>query len=198
MSGADERLVGKEPTARIENLEAAAAELAPHLSLGRVESGAKVLLGSVTVAGALLGGLGALGSTVVADHPAWALPSLVLIAISVSLAAWAMIGSGDTVQVDDLEDVSSYYTAQIESRGRLVRFGAAALVAALLLAPLPAIRAATTSGDEGHALELSLEGKGSARRVAKAMAVELSAMNDLLNRPDVAQHSIDLRVQISP
>jgi hypothetical protein len=191
--------VGGAPTTRTENLEAAATELAPHLSLGRVESSARLLLGAVTLAGALLGGFGALGSTVVADHPAWALPSLGLIAISVALAAWSAIGSADEVQVDDLEDVSRYYDRQIEVRGALVRWAALALAFALLLAPLPAIRAAT-AGDDGPELELNLTPatKDPDRRAARVAIFRISAVDDLLRRSDVAQDSVDLRVQLSP
>lgn len=190
--------VGEAPTTRTENLEAAAAELAPHLSLARVEASARLLLGTVTLTGALLGGFGALGSRAVADHPVWALPTLVLIAISVVLAAWSAIGSADEVQVDDLEDVSCYYDRQIELRGTLVRWAALALAAALLLAPLPVIRAAT-SGSGGVELELSLTPttKGRGRIAARDAIFRISAVDDLLRRSDLVQDSVNLRVQLS-
>jgi hypothetical protein len=136
---------GQPPTTRTDNLQLAAAELAPHLSLQRIEANARFVLATVTVVGGLLTGLGVLGDTAVSDHPAWALPSLLAAAISVAVAVWATVGSNDEVQVDDLDDVDRYYTEQIRQRGKLARIAGSMLAIALLLAVVPAIRAAATS-----------------------------------------------------
>lgn len=135
--------IGRPSTTRTEGLEKAAEELAPHLSLQRVESTAKFLLGTVSLVGALITGFGAFGSKA-GDEAKWLLPSLLLVAAGIVLAVLAVIGSADEVDVDDLEDVDRYYAKQIERRGRRVRLAGVAIAAALLLAVLPAISA----GDE--------------------------------------------------
>lgn len=136
---------GAAPTTKEGQLVEAAAELAPHLSLARVEATAKLVLATVALLGTLLTGFGALGSAVVADHPLWALPSLLLAATSVTLATLAAVGKKDAVNVDDLNEVECYYATQIAYRGAMVRWAGIALAAALLLAALPLARSAMTS-----------------------------------------------------
>lgn len=136
-------------TVRVENLEAAAFDLAPHRSLERIESTGRFLLGTVGVVGALITGFGVFDSSMVANHVGWLLPSLIAAAFAMGLALFAAIGTGDSVRVDDLEDVDRYYSSQIRRRGRMIRLAGLALAASLLLALIPATE--SDSGSEGGA-----------------------------------------------
>jgi hypothetical protein len=77
----------------------------------------------------------------------WALPTVILSAISVALAVWATMPGRETVSPGDLESVRMFYADQIRVRGRLVRAAALMLAVAVLLTPLPAL-AATWSSPE--------------------------------------------------
>jgi hypothetical protein len=122
-----------------ELLQSAALDLGPEKSLSRIEASAKLLIASVTVFGSVLGGFGALGSDVVAEHPALAVPSVVLVAISLALAVWAVVPAPTAVNVDDLEDLRRYYSRQIAIRGWLVRIAGILFGFALVAAILPAL-----------------------------------------------------------
>lgn len=149
MTSSDSTQAGQPPTRRSENLEEAARELAPHHSLGRVESTARFILGTVGIVGALITGFGAFGSSPAAEHPWWLLPSLTFTAVSIVLALFAAMGSPDEVNVDDLEDVDSYFADQIERRGTLVRMAGIALAISIVLAIAPAVIATGDSRPQG-------------------------------------------------
>jgi len=133
--------VGSPPTLRSENLEQAAAQLAPHRSLERIESTARLLLGTVGLVGAVITGFGAFRDSFAAEDIGWLLPSLIAATLGLILAVTAALGTADEVNVDDLEDVDRYYSRQIKCRGRRVRGAALALAVSLLLALLPAVKA---------------------------------------------------------
>lgn|GEM_PF-3025289 len=151
MESSDRVRVGQPATTRVENLEAAALALAPHRSLERIESTGRFLLGTVGVVGALITGFGVLDSSTIANHVGWLLPSLIAAAFAMGLALFAAIGTGDSVQVDDLEDVDRYYSSQIRQRGRLIRLAGLALAASLLLALIPAAESGGGSEDGAEA-----------------------------------------------
>jgi len=128
---------GEPPTLRTDGLEQAAAELAPHHSLARVDSAAKAMLGMSGLVGSVITAFGALGSDAVREHPSLALPALVLSALALACASWASVGSVEKVNVDDLSEVESFYAREIERRGTLVRASGVLLGLAILLALLP-------------------------------------------------------------
>lgn len=133
---------GEVPTTTIEALESAAAALGPDRSLSRVEAGAKFLLASAAAVGAVLTGFGVLGAEVLDDRLEWALPSIALAAISIALAAWALVGNRDDVNLDDLADVASFYEHQIAWRGAVTRVAGIVFAVSILAGMAPLIAAA--------------------------------------------------------
>jgi len=135
--------------------------LAPHESLQSVETAAGRVVGVVAVIAALSSGLGLLSATELSDAGwGWAIPTTVLAAISVAVAIWATIPKLDEVRPGDLEDVDRFFSAQIKFRGRLVRFAACGIAAALVLTPLP-LFASAVGGEGSPQVGLSLESRGS-------------------------------------
>jgi hypothetical protein len=141
----EDPIVGSAPTTRTENLEAAAAALAPHRALERIEALGRLVLATASVIGGALAGFGTLGDSAVADHPGWMVPSLALAVVAIVCGLAAVLGRTTHVNVDDLAAVEHFYQCEIVRRSQFARAAVTALALAILLAVLPAIRAATSS-----------------------------------------------------
>jgi hypothetical protein len=129
-------------------LEASRAELAPHKSMEAVAEASGRVVGAFSVAAALVSGLGLVSATALTDAGwGWAVPTIVLSAISMALAVWATVPARATVSPGDLEDVADFFAGEIKRRGCLVRSAAVLFGFAMLLTPLPAVRAAWSSPD---------------------------------------------------
>ncbi len=133
-------IVGKAPTEQDRMLEKASEEFAPEKSLERVHSSAKALLQSVTVGGTLFTALGLLAGERLRDGPSWLLAvaagALALLALSLGLAAWALVPSVGKLAAGDLNAVGGWYQEQIKRRGNKAR--AAGIMFALALATVGA------------------------------------------------------------
>lgn len=159
-------------------------QLAPHLSLQAVDASAGRIVGSISVAAALVSALGVLGATEVADVGwGWALPSVLLAAASAALSIWATVPVFSYVRPGDLEDVDRFFTHQIKWRGGLVRAAGLAFGLALLLTPLPLL-AATVRG-EHPAVDVTAVRRGdqlvtavAAKHADENATIELTADTD--------------------
>lgn len=163
--------VGEPGTVLSEAVERAALELGPDRSLARIESTTKFVLATVTAVGTVVAAFGALASDLVKDHLCLALPSMVSIALSIALAAWAALGVGDEVDLDDLEDVEAFYRREIQLRSNLARWAGGLLALGVALSVLPAVAAAADDdGPKPHKPRvdavLERDGKGSALKVS--------------------------------
>ena len=130
-------------TTREKLLEISREELAPHKSLEAVAEASGRVVGAVSVAATLVAALGLVSATSLSDAGwGWALPTVVLSAISVALAVWATVPSRARVRPGDLEDVQQFFDGQIKRRGCFVQAAAITFGLAVLLTPLPALAAA--------------------------------------------------------
>jgi hypothetical protein len=136
-------ITGRPPNPGETQLVAASEEFAPAKSLTRVQESAKVILTNVTVAGALLAALGTIAGDRLAKGDWWiwapAAAALALTAISVGLAAWALVPRVDEIASGDLNAVGAWYQNQIKVRGGKVRLAGVLFAVALAAAALPAL-----------------------------------------------------------
>jgi hypothetical protein len=136
-------------TTRERLLQSSREELAPHKSLEAVADAAVRVVSAVSVAAILVSGLGLVSAITLTDTGwGWALPTIILSAISVALAIWATVPSRQAVKPGDLEDVQRFFAGQIRKRGNLVRAAAISIGCAVLLTPLPALAAAFSSSPD--------------------------------------------------
>ncbi len=142
-------------TTRERLLERSRDELAPHKSLEAVTEASTRVVGAVSVAATLVAALGLVSATTLSDSGwEWALPTVTLAALSVTLAVWSTVPSQATVSPGDLEDVRRFFASQINQRGRLIRAASLAFGLSVLLTPLPAV-STTWSSSPGASFSIS-------------------------------------------
>lgn len=131
-------------------------ELAPAKSLERIDTQARFILGSVALFGTALSGFGVLGATRLSDGELLlAMPAVLLVAVSLALAAFALVPTGADIAVGDDAAVDRFFNSEIKRRGRLLRWAGVLFALAVLAAAAPAVAAAV---DEPSAtLDVSIE-----------------------------------------
>lgn len=138
-AAADNTVVGEPVSPTDQMWLDAAAELTPDKSVARIEDNAKYLLGGVAIIGTLLTGLGVLTSDKVASHPVALMTTVVLTALSLAVAALALVPHGGDVSIEDVASVRRFYETDIKVRGRLVQAAGVLFGAAVLATSIPAI-----------------------------------------------------------
>jgi hypothetical protein len=157
--------VGEPLTATDRRWLQAAAELEPARSLARAEDRAKQLVGTVSVVGVLLGGLGLVAATRLEAVPVarWlAIATVTLASAGVVLALWTLVLREHTVRPNDLEAVQRWYAAQFR-RARLVRAAGLLLLGGVLLAGLTGLVILVAHPDDRPVVELVVSGSGTAQ-----------------------------------
>lgn len=160
---------GRGPTTRERLIADSAATLAPHESLDRIDKASATVMTGVTLAGTLVGGFGLVAATtLVKVGIGWALPTVILAAISIACALLSTVPAPGKVAPGDLVAVEEFFRTQIRQRGQLVRSAAWSLAAAVLLAPLPILAAALA--DKHPAIDLAIVVNGKDRKVVVGVA----------------------------
>lgn len=151
---------GHRPSTRERLLIESTDTLAPHQSLDRIDKSSATVTTAVTLAGTLAGGFGAIAASRLTDVGiGYALPTVVLAAISIACAVLATVPSPGKVAPGNLVAVEEFFREQLQHRGRLVRVAAWALAVAVVLAPLPLVAAALEGDDPTLDLSTSVTGK---------------------------------------
>jgi hypothetical protein len=153
-----------DPTRRLALLETAAESLSLDRSIERTDAAARFVIGSITVVGSVLLGLGALSADTVSTRPWTALPALTAAVLSGTLAAIALVGRYDEINVEDLDDIESGLATVLHARRRKVRIAGILLVIALGCAVAPPVIAILTS--RTNEIRLSVSWSDDAVRVA--------------------------------
>ncbi|MGO9973133.1 MAG: hypothetical protein ACLP01_10045 [Solirubrobacteraceae bacterium] len=160
---------GRRPSTREQLIAESAKTLAPHQSLDRIDKTSGTVTAAVTLAGTLAGVFGLVAATTLASVGiGWALPTVILAAISIACAILATVPAPGKVAPGDLFAVERFFRGQIRKRGLLVRGAAWALAVAVLLAPLPMLAAALAN--DGPAIDLTVAVNGESRRVVVGVA----------------------------
>jgi hypothetical protein len=142
-------------TTREKLLRESANHLAPHESLAALNDASRFLVGSVSVAAALLSALGVLTATKLTTvGTEWALPTVGCAAFSVALAAWATVPVRTTLAPGNVASVEAFFDRQLRVRGGLLRAAGLFFALGVLLAPLPLAKAAV---DDATAESMSLD-----------------------------------------
>lgn len=131
---------GRAPTTSERLLVSSVEELAPHKSLSAIESVAKFIFGSASIVGVVLTGLGVLGSTNAQGAGiAWALPSILAVAISLFLATLSLIPRVSAVRLGDQGELQRYFDRELRRRGLFVVTAGFAFAIAFPLASMPSV-----------------------------------------------------------
>jgi hypothetical protein len=166
---------GHRSTTRERLVAESAGTLAPHQSLDRIDKVSGTVTTAVTLAGAVAGGFGLVAAKSLANVGiGWALPTVILAAVSIAAAVLATVPGPAKVAPGNLVAVEAFFRGQIRRRGRLMRVAAWSLAAAVLLAPLPILFGAIRGP---HAsIELTVTVSGQSRKVM--VAVTAAGLNE--------------------
>lgn len=164
---------GETPEQADERWETASGELTPEKSLSRVNTNARATVGSVTLVGTLLTGLGLLSAqTLPTGGPVrgFALAAAAAAGIAVLLALLYLALRLERLNVQDIGEVENWYHRQFR-RAYLAVAASWLLVLAVVLAAVTAVLGLAHVGRPEPALGLRLAGTGDQRTVEADVSV---------------------------
>jgi hypothetical protein len=143
-----------------------------------IEKASATVMTAVTFAGTLIGGLGLVATTEIADvGVGWGIPTVVLAAASIVCSVLATVPAAAKVAPGNLVAVEAFFGAQIRRRGMLVRLAGWSLAGALVFAPLPLIVAAVSSARAAVDLDIVVDLNASRALIrASATGIESDAV----------------------